>query len=94
MTEKRSLSFQRQSLEHLIALCPDAGDTILEGAKQAALTIGWIERHDEILRILDKLRRERPELFRTMVDLAATFPGAAISDIRYKLDDELSEAAE
>lgn len=82
MTEKRSLSFQRQSIDHLIALCPNESDTIIDGARQAALTIGWLERQGELLRMLDELRRQRPELFLVMNSIASEFPGARIEKIK------------
>lgn len=82
MTEKRSLSFQRQSIEHLIALCHEEGDTIIEGAMQAALTIGWIERHGEVVKMHETLRRERPELYAIMKSIVEAFPGAKIDGIK------------
>ncbi|MGL5736679.1 MAG: hypothetical protein ACRCYS_17585 [Beijerinckiaceae bacterium] len=83
MSNPRSLSMQRQCVEHLIALCDNSADaTVIEGAKQAALTIGWIERRGELLRMLETLRQERPELYVAMNDIATTFPGVKISDVR------------
>ena len=82
MTEKRSLSFQRQCVEHLIALHRDEDDSIIDGAKQAALTIGWIERREELIKMLEQLRKDNPELYNMFVYLTRAFPGASISDIR------------
>ncbi|MFM7010622.1 MAG: hypothetical protein ACKO0Z_15055 [Betaproteobacteria bacterium] len=78
----RSLSFQRSCIEHLIALhSKDVENTIIDGAKQAALTIGWIERQAEVLRMLDTLRKERPEIFGIMCEVARVFPGSQIADV-------------
>lgn len=82
MSNPRSLSFQRQCIEHLLALHGNGDDTIVDGAKQAALTIGWLERQAELLKMFDALRRERPELFRAMMNIAEVFPGARIEDVR------------
>lgn len=83
MTDQpRSLTFQRSCIEHLIALhSKDVENTIIQGAKQAALTIGWLERQAELLRMLDTLRKERPDLFAIMSECAAQFPGSKIADV-------------
>lgn len=80
MSDPRSLSYQRQCVEHLIALCTDKkGMTgpIIEGAKQAARTIGWIEKRAELIREVDRLEREAPEL----ADLLREFPGAHVARV-------------
>lgn len=82
MSEKRSLAFQRQSVEHLIALYGREDDTILDGAKQAALTLGWLERQGELLKMWDHLRRQRPDLYETMQGILLAFPGATLEDVR------------
>ena len=82
MTNPRSLSYQRQCIEHLLALHGNGDDTIVDGAKQAALTIGWLERQAELLRMWDALRKQRPDLFAIMSEIANTFPGARIEDVR------------
>ena len=82
MREKLSLSFQRQCVEHLIALCHEENSTVVEGALQAALTLGWLERHGEALKMLEVLRRERPDLYATMRVIASEFPGVKIDGIR------------
>lgn len=82
MTEPRSLAFMRQAVEHLIALHSDADDTIIDGAKQAALTIGWIERREDLIKMIEKLRVDNPGLYDTFVYLSRTFPGMSIADIR------------
>jgi hypothetical protein len=78
MSEKRSLAVQRACVEHLIALHPKEASSILDGARQAALTLAWLERHQELMRALDRLQRERPDL----ADLFRAFPGAEIADVR------------
>lgn len=82
MSDHKSLSFQRSTIEHLIALHNDEESTIISGAKQAALTIGWLERHGELLKMWDALRRDNPELFTVMHRIATEFPGAKIHSIR------------
>jgi chloramphenicol 3-O-phosphotransferase len=78
---KYSLAQQRQAVEHLLALHNAAGrldSTVIAAARQAVLTIAWLERHQELMRALDRLQRERPDL----ADLFREFPGAQIADVR------------
>ena len=80
MTAKpTSLSFQRQCIEHLIALAAtQASEGVLEGARHGVLALAWVERRQELLRALDRLERERPDL----AELFQAFPGAEIVDVR------------
>lgn len=78
MSEKRSLAFQRSCVEHLIALHRDESDSILEGAKQAALTLAWMEKRGELLRELVRLEREAPDLSALLREM----PDARIVDVR------------
>jgi hypothetical protein len=83
MTERRSLALQRQCVEHAVSSLDDGSDhTVIDGLKQAALTIGWLERHGELLKMWDALRRDNPELFTVMHRIATEFPGAKIHSIR------------
>ena len=82
MSEKRSLAVQRQSIETLIEYCRDVDTLAVEAAKQACLTIGWLERRSELIRMLDKLERERPDLAAALNTIARVFPGIEISDVR------------
>lgn len=75
---RRSLSFQRQCVEHFIALSRDADDTVTEGAKQACLTLAWFEKRQELVRELIRLETAAPEL----AELLRQFPGAQLSAIR------------
>ena len=75
---KYSLAQQRQAVEHLLALFMEADSTITGAARQAVLTLAWLERRAELMRALDRLERERPDL----VDLFREFPGAEIADVR------------
>jgi hypothetical protein len=75
---KYSLAQQRQAVEHLLALFMQADSTITGAARQAVLTLAWLERRAELMRALDRLERERPDL----VDLFRAFPGAEIADVR------------
>lgn len=82
MTERRSLAFMRQCIEHLIALHSDEDDTILDGAKQAALTIGWIERREDLIKMIEALRTDDPHLYDMFVHITGAFPGAKLSAVR------------
>lgn len=82
MSERRSLAFMRQCVEHLIALHSDEDDTILDGAKQAALTIGWIERREDLIKMLETLRTDDPQLYDLFVHLTSSFPGVQLSAVR------------
>ena len=83
MSEKRSLSFQREAVEIFIARGSfGMSEDIIEAAKQACLTIGYFERRQELLRMLIKLERDHPELAASMRAIADAFPGVEISDVR------------
>jgi hypothetical protein len=77
-----SIAQARQAIEHLIALYENeilpTGSTLLEPANYGALVLAWLERRQELIKALDRLERERPDL----VDLFAAFPGATIADVR------------
>jgi hypothetical protein len=86
MKTKLSPAYQRQCVEHLLAYvesqASDMSATVREGCRQAVLSLAWIERRQELLRALDHLERQRPDL----VDLFRVFPEATISDVREKHD--------
>jgi hypothetical protein len=75
-----SLANQRSCVEHLIALHRRSvdDDTILDGAKQAALTLAWLERRAELVKAIDALDKAAPELARLLLDA----PGTQIADVR------------
>jgi hypothetical protein len=74
-----SLRMQIGAVEHMIAAAESAGiTTAREAARQAVLTLTWLERRAELIKALDRLERERPDL----VDLFREFPGAQIADVR------------
>jgi len=66
-----SLSNQRRCVEHLIALHRRSvdDDTILDGAKQAALTLAWLERRAELVKAIDALDKAAPELAALLLDM-------------------------
>ena len=82
MTTKQSLAMQRQCVEHVVALAESQAGvvsaSVREGCRQAALTLAWLERRQELMRALDRLERERPEL----VELLNAFRGSEIVDVR------------
>ncbi len=83
MTTKRSLAYQRMAVEDLIARVGDDPDcTVIEAAKQAALTIAWIERREELIKMIEKLRKDNPDLYDLFVEFTTRFPGASLADIR------------
>lgn len=74
---KPSLSMQRLAVEHMIALVEhDVGDTIVDAAKQAALTIGYLERHAELTDMLKRLHSQSPDVFRALSAISKAFPEA------------------
>lgn len=83
MSEKRSLAFQRSCVEHLIALHSDADDSVIDGAKQAALSLAWFERHGELTKELVRLEKEAPHL----AALLKEEPDARIVDVRTRRTD-------
>lgn len=84
MKERPSLSMARQSVEHLIAqVGKDASPTVIEAAKHAATVIGWLERHQELMRAVDELHRRAPYL----AQMFREFPGAKIENVRSYDDD-------
>ena len=76
---KYSIAQQRQAIEHL-AYLGDSGDndSIIAAAKQGCIVLAWLERRSELMKALDRLERERPDL----VDLFREFPGSQIADVR------------
>jgi hypothetical protein len=83
---KYSIAQQRQAIEHLAYLNDSAdckNESIVAAAQQGALTLAWLERHQELMRALDRLQRERPDL----ADLFREFPGAQIADVRPMFSD-------
>lgn len=82
MTDKRSLTYQRGCVEHLLAYvesqASDMSATVREGCRQAVLSLAWMERRQELLKSLDRLERERPEL----ADIFKAFPGSEIVGVR------------
>lgn len=62
MSEKRSLAWQRQAVEHLIAMCKSADETVIDAAKQACLSLAWFEKRADLTRELVRLDKEAPEL--------------------------------
>jgi hypothetical protein len=82
MSNRPSLSIARQSIEHLIALHEIYSDgsmrTICANAKHGCVVLAWLERREELMRALDNLERQRPDL----VDLLTAFPGSQIVDVR------------
>lgn len=80
MSDPRSLAYQRQCVEHLIALCTakrGMSGPVIEGAKQAALTIGWVEKRAELIKEVERLNKEAPEL----AEILKEFPGSKIARV-------------
>lgn len=75
-----SLSAQASSCRHLLSHAPSA--EIRSCVEQAIKTLEWIERREELIKMLEQLRKDNPELYNMFVYLTRAFPGASISDIR------------
>jgi len=77
-----SITLARKSIEHLIALHEIHSDgsmqSVCANAKHGVLILAWLERRQELMKALDRLERERPDL----IDLLNAFPGAQIADVR------------
>ena len=76
----RDLSAQIASLRHLLTFANS--DEIRACAQQALQTLEWIERREDLIKMIEKLRNDNPGLYDTFVYLSRTFPGMSISDIR------------
>lgn len=80
-----SIALARQNIEHLIAMAESSKivhpGSILEASRAGVLILAWLERRQELMRALDRLERERPDL----ADLFREFPGSQIADVRSML---------
>lgn len=83
MTRARhSLAVQCGSLRHIIAMCEkDLSPTTLEAANDLLATVSWMVKRETLLRDLDRLEKQRPDVYAVMV----AFPGC---------DVKIAEAAE
>ncbi len=82
-----SIAQSRQALEHALTDYErNFGEhkTIIAAARAGILRLAWLERRAELLRALDRLERERPDL----ADLFEAFPGAQIADVRGMLHND------
>lgn len=75
-----SLSAQAASCRHLLSHAPSS--EIRACVEQAIKTLEWIERREELIKMLEHLRKDNPELYNVFVYLTRAFPGASIADIR------------
>ena len=75
-----SIAQSRQALEHALSAYEqgDPSGTVVAAARAGILTLGWLERHQDLMREINRLNIERPEL----AELLKTFPGAKITDVR------------
>ena len=87
MTEKRSLTYQRMAVEHILAMCPDAPETIIEAAKQACLSLARFEKRTELTREIVRLEKAAPELSALLHQI----PGVQIADVRFYDEREAAE---
>lgn len=76
----RDLSAQIASLRHLLTLAQS--EEIRACVEQAIKTLEWIARREELIKMLEQLRKDNPELYNMFVYLTRAFPGASIADIR------------
>lgn len=78
-----SLAQQRQACEHLYNLCKSQGiatETVLEDAKSGALSLGWFERREALVRELVRLDKEAPALAKLM----QAEPGCEVVGVRLR----------
>lgn len=83
-SRKPTLTEQREAVEELIAeaVKDDMDGETIARAKQACLTLAWIERSTELIKMLNGLKNENPELFEMLNKISSTFPGVKIDAIR------------
>lgn len=85
MTTVRSLSFQRQSVEHLIAhSARHVSEDIISAARQAALTLAWLETRQDLIRAIVDLDKRAPRL----AGLLEAFPGSRLEVTEADTDDD------
>lgn len=87
MSDVRSLAFQIGCLRDTIPAARN--EDIRSGLEQALQTLEWIERREDLIKMLEKLRTDNPSLYDTFVFLSRAFPGASIEDIRALEAEEL-----
>jgi len=77
---KPTLTEQREAVEALINLGidNDIRPGVIEAAKQAVLTLAWLERKENLVRELARIEREAPELAAALVE----WPGLQIAGVR------------
>ncbi len=85
----RDLSAQAASLRHILPLAQT--EEIRACVEQALQTIEWLQRREELIKMVDKIRKDRPELYDALVYISRAFPGASIEDIR--ATEQLAEEA-
>jgi hypothetical protein len=76
----RDLSAQAASLRHILPLAQT--EEIRACVEQALQTIEWLQRREELIKMLEQTRLDKPHLYDLLVYLSRTFPGASIEDIR------------
>lgn len=82
-----SYTMQRQAIEHAIALLDkEQAPTLIDAMKAAATSIGVLERYKDVANTLVALQRDAPDLFVTLSEICAAFPGSKITRIRDERD--------
>jgi hypothetical protein len=79
MSNPRSLSFQASCIRDVLD-CARSED-LRAGLEGALATIIWLEKSSEVIKLLANLKKQRPELFGVMHDIANEFPGVQIRNI-------------
>ena len=91
MSEKRSLSAQRQNIEHCLALletlAPGEHKAHIEIARQGCLSLAWFEKRTELTREIVRLEKAAPELSALLHQI----PGVQIADVRFYDEREAAE---
>lgn len=77
-----TLTEQREAVEALIFLATQDNaqphGTMVAAARQAVLTLAWLERKENLVRELVRLEREAPDVARALVE----WPGLQIAGVR------------
>lgn len=91
-----SISMQRQSIEHCLALLESSpakpSPEVIANARRGCLTLAWFERRTEITRALAELERAAPGLAAMFQD----YPGTKVTISRrdYLASDDAEEQQE
>lgn len=80
MDNPRNIHFQIAAIRDLI---PSArSEEVKACAEQGLKTLEWLAMSEQIAKMIVNMRKDRPEMFRTLSELLNAFPDAQPEDIR------------